>query len=300
MSLFQFLGAFELGMIFAIVAFGVWISFRVLDFPDLTVDGSFPLGAGVAATMIVAGQDPWLASLAAAGAGAIAGLVTAWLNVRWGILHLLASILTMTALYSINLRIMGRPNVALLSEQTLFTPYENLLADHTLAVLIVLCVVCVAIAAALWWFFMTEKGLAIRATGANARMARAQGVRPGVMVMQGLALSNALVAFAGSLFAQSQGFADVSMGLGTIVVGLAAVIIGEVVLHPKRILWALAGCLAGSILYRMAVAFALNAGNLGLQASDLNLITALIVGLAMVLPRIKASARRQFQLRRSS
>ncbi|MFN7710753.1 MAG: ABC transporter permease [Holosporales bacterium] len=298
MSLFQLFGSFELGMIFAIVAFGVWISFRVLDFPDLTVDGSFPLGAGVAATLIVAGYDPWLATLAAAGAGALAGLLTAWLNVRWGILHLLASILTMTALYSINLRIMGRPNVALLSEQTLLTPYEALFEDRTVAVLGVLGLLCAVIAALLWWFFQTERGLALRATGANPRMARAQGVRPGAMIMQGLALSNALVALAGALFAQTQGFADVSMGLGTIVVGLAAVIIGEVILHPKRIAFALIGCLIGSIVYRMAVAFALNAGSLGLQASDLNLITALLVGLAMVLPRLKATARRKLKQQR--
>lgn len=285
-----FFGAVEIGLVYALVALGVFLSFRVLDFPDLTVDGSFPLGAAVAATMIVAGIDPWLATAAAALAGAAAGLVTATLNLRFRILHLLASILTMIALFSINLRVMGRPNVAIIMQDTILTPVYGLGVPDYLARPLVVAVVVAAVVALLARFLGSEFGLAMRATGVNPRMARAQGIDTDRHVSFGIALSNGLVGLAGALFAQTNGFADVTAGIGTIVVGLAAVIVGETVLPLRGMVWALAACVAGSILYRLAVQFALSADAIGLQASDLNLVTAVLVAVALVLPRLKAKA----------
>ena len=295
MSLVAFLGAIELGLVFGLVALGVFLSFRVLQFPDLTVDGSFPLGAAVAATLIVTGWNPFLATGLAALAGAGAGLVTAWLNIRLKILHLLASILTMIALYSINLRIMGRPNVALLGDTTVLTLLEALpLRSYWLAPILFLTI-AVAAKLLLDRFLGSEMGLALRATGANPRLARAMGIGTDRLVLGGMALSNALVALAGALFAQSQGSADISMGVGVIVVGLAAVILGEAVMPGRGIALATLGCIIGSILYRLAVAFALNADMLGLQAQDLNLLTAILVALAMVLPGERRRFRAIFQ-----
>jgi putative ABC transport system permease protein len=293
MSLIALLGTIETGLIFGLVALGVYLSFRILQFPDLTVDGSFPLGAAVSAVLIVgAGVNPFLATLVACAAGAAAGLMTAWLNVRLKILHLLASILTMIALYSINLRIMGRPNIALLGETTVFTPLDALGIPTYMAVPAALFVLVVAAKLAMDWFLSSEVGLAMRATGANARMARAQGIHTGFYTLLGMAISNALVALAGALFAQSQGAADVTMGVGVIVVGLAAVIGGEAVILPRTIFLATLACVTGSLLYRLAVALALNAEFIGLKAQDLNLITALLVAAAMVLPSVRAPVKR--------
>jgi putative ABC transport system permease protein len=284
MSQIALLGALEIGLVYALVALGVFLSFRVLSFPDLTVDGSFPLGAAVAASAIVGGIDPYLATGCAVVAGALAGLVTAVLNVRFKILHLLASILTMIALFSINLRIMGRPNIALLTEPTVLSPFEGLgLADPMLKPLLLGALV-LAVAALLARFLASDYGLGMRATGANPRMARAQGIETGRTICVGMALSNAMVALAGALFAQTNGFADVTIGTGTIVVGLAAVIVGETILPARRIGIAILECVLGSIFYRLAIAAALNADVLGLEASDLNLVTAVLVGLALILP----------------
>jgi putative tryptophan/tyrosine transport system permease protein len=291
-SLIALLGTLETGLIFALVALGVYLSFRILQFPDLTVDGSFPLGAAVSAILIVNGFNPFLATLVACVAGAGAGLITAWLNVRLKILHLLASILTMIALYSINLRIMGRPNVALLGEQTVFTPLEALGVPTYMAIPAALFVLIVIAKVGMDRFLNSEIGLAMRATGANARMARAQGINTNFYILLGMALSNALVALAGALFAQSQGAADVTMGVGVIVVGLAAVIGGEAVILPRTVFLATLACIAGSLMYRFAVAMALNADFIGLKAQDLNLITALVVAAAMVLPSVRAPVKR--------
>ena len=287
-------GAIETGLIYGLVAFGIYISFRVLDFPDLTVDGSFPLGAAVAAMLIIAGWNPWIATGAAVLAGMAAGAVTAILNVKLNILNLLASILTMIALYSINLRIMGRPNVALLGDETVLTPWYDLpLAYHQVPVLLFVIVVLVSLLL-LWRFMKSEIGLAMRATGANARMARAQGIATGGMIILGVALSNGLVGLAGALFAQSQGAADVTMGVGVIVIGLASLIGGEAVITPNTVIKALIACVVGAIIYRLAIAFALNADFLGLQSQDLNLITAVLVTLAIVLPGARASVVARF------
>lgn len=290
MSDIAFFGAIELGLTYALVALGVFLSFRVLDFPDLTVDGSFPLGAAVAATFIVNGWDAWLASALALLAGAVAGLVTAFISVRFRILHLLASILTMIALFSVNLRIMGRPNVAILAQETVLTPFYGIgIADHLVRPLFLLVVVAIVVALVAW-LLESDLGLGMRATGANPRMARAQGVQVGAQIMAGVALSNALVALSGALFAQTNGFADVTAGVGTIVVGLAAVIVGETLLPRRGLVLALAGCVVGSVLYRLAVQLALSSDVLGLEPSDLNLATALLVLVALVLPKIRRGA----------
>ncbi|KPP97681.1 ABC transporter permease [Marinobacter sp. HL-58] len=289
LSNIAFYGAVETGLIYGLVAFGIYLSFRVLDFPDLTVDGSFPLGAAVAAMLIIEGFNPWLATGAAVIAGMGAGAVTALLNVKLNILNLLASILTMIALYSVNLRIMGRPNVALLSEETVLTPWYSLdLEYHQVPVVLFTIVVLVGLVL-LWRFMKSETGLAMRATGANPRMARAQGIATGAMIVLGVALSNGLVGLAGALFAQSQGAADVTMGVGVIVIGLASLIGGEAVLTPSTVIRALLACVIGAIIYRLAIALALNADFLGLQSQDLNLITAVLVTLAIVLPGVRTS-----------
>ena len=287
MSLIAFWGAVELGLVYAFVAVGVFLAFRVLDFPDLTVDGSFPLGAAVTAVLIIAGVNPWLAACVAMVAGAAAGIVTAMLNVRFKILNLLASILTMIALFSVNLRVMGKPNVALINADTMLSPFYGLgLRDFYVRPLFIGVLVVIAVIV-VWRFLESDAGLAMRATGANARMARAQGVDTNRQIYLGMAISNALVAFGGALFAQTNGFADVTSGVGTIVVGLAAVIIGETLLGARGILIALIGCVLGSILYRIAIQLALSSDVLGLQASDLNFVTALLVTVALVLPRLR-------------
>ncbi len=287
LSVIAFWGAVELGLIYAFVALGVFLAFRVLDFPDLTVDGSFPLGAAVTAVLITAGLNAWAAAGIAMIAGAAAGIVTAILNVRFRILNLLASILTMIALFSVNLRVMGKPNVALINADTMLSPFfghglrEFYVRPLFIGVLVIIALIAV------WRFLESDAGLAMRATGANARMARAQGVDTSFQIYLGMALSNALVALGGALFAQTSGFADVTSGVGTIVVGLAAVIIGETLLGARGILIALIGCVLGSILYRIAIQLALSTDMLGLQASDLNLVTAVLVTVALILPRLR-------------
>jgi putative tryptophan/tyrosine transport system permease protein len=275
-------GATEQGLLYALVGLGVYLSFRVLDFPDLTVDGSFPLGAAVTAVLIVQGVPPVVATLAGALAGSIAGTLTALLHVKLRILNLLASILVMIALYSINLRVMGRPNLALLGEKTLFSSLTGPW-DRTL----VLGAIVLGIKLLLDLFFRTELGLALRATGANPTMARAQGINTGAMIILGMALSNGLVGLAGGLFAQVAGFADAGLGVGTIVFGLAAVIVGETL--GGRWLGPTGSAILGSLAYQTAITAALNSRPLGLQPQDLNLITAIIVTIALVLPNLRRS-----------
>lgn len=284
-------GALEIGLIFGLVALGVLISFRILRFPDLTVDGSFPLGGATAATLISMGWDPFSATLVATFAGALAGMVTGFLNIKLKIMDLLASILMMIALYSINLRIMGRPNVPLITEPTVFSILQpGALADYVARPLI-LIVVVIAAKLVLDWYFSTQTGLAMRATGSNPRMARSHGVATGTMVLVGMAISNALCALAGALFAQSQGGADISMGIGTIVIGLAAVIVGESILPSRRMMIITLSVIVGAVLYRFFIALALNADFLGLKAQDLNLVTAVLVTVALVIPLIKQRLR---------
>jgi putative tryptophan/tyrosine transport system permease protein len=294
MNLVALMGAIELGLVYGLVALGVYLSFRVLNFPDLTADGSFPLGGAVAASLIVHGVSPVLATIVATIAGIVAGLCTATLSVRFKILNLLASILTMIGLYSINLRIMGQPNVSLLGQATLFTPLLAAFPTSKITLLIaspaLMALMAISVKLLLDYSFRTQLGLAVRSTGANPAMARAQGINTQVMIGGGMALSNGLIALAGAMFAQINGFADVSMGQGTIVFGLAAVIVGETLLPVKTIAGATTAALLGSILYRGVVAIALNTKLFGLQSQDLNLITAVIVGLALILPGLRRKA----------
>ena len=288
LSATAFWGAIETGCIYSLVAFSIYLSFRVLDFPDLTVEGSFPLGAAVAAALILAGWNPWLATFAAALCGMFAGAVTGFLNVRLRIFHLLASILVMYGLYSINLRIMGRPNLPLLGEDTVLTPFYGLPLGIELVPVILFAVVMVIVTFVLWWFMNSEIGLAMRATGANPGMARAQGVATGRMIVLGIAVANGLVALAGGLFAQSRGSADVTLGSGVLVIGLASLIGGEAILAPKNVLRALLACILGSVVFRLVIAMALNGDTLGLQPGDINFITTVLMLLAIKLGDIRA------------
>jgi putative ABC transport system permease protein len=286
MSSVALLGAVELGLIYGLVALGVFMTFRVLDFPDLTVDGSFPLGAAVAAVLLVAGWPP-VASTAAAGlAGSVAGLVTAYITVRCRILHLLAGILTMIALFSVNLRIMGRPNIALLGHDTVFSAFSGASSEAVVRPLALAALLAACLLAA-WAYLASEKGLAMRAAGANPRMARAAGVHVEAQVMAGVAASNGLIGVGGALFAQANGFADVTSGIGTIVVGLAAVIIGETLLPTRQLFVQLVAVVAGSVFYRLAVQLLLGAEIPGLQASDLSFATAALVLAALTLPQLR-------------
>jgi putative ABC transport system permease protein len=277
-------------LIYALMALGVLISFRILDFPDLTADGSFPLGGAVAALAIVSGVNPWMACILGMFAGAAAGTVTALLNVKLGILHLLSGILVMTALYSLNLRIMGAPNLSLLGEPTVFAPFIQGGNGVWVRVLVALGVVVIA-KLFLDWFFSTETGLAMRATGSNTKMAQAQGINTSWMIVLGMAISNGLIALSGALFVQTQGGADVSIGIGTIVIGLAAVIIGETVLTAKRIFWITLSVVIGAVLYKLFIQIALSSQTLrsiGFGPQDLNLVTALLVVIVLMLPKFRA------------
>lgn len=289
MSLISFFAALESGLIYGLVALGVLISFRTLDFPDLTADGSFPLGGAVTAVSIIAGVNPWLACVFGMLAGSVAGIVTAWLHVKLGILQLLASILVMVALYSVNLRIMDAPNISLLGETTVFS---SLVTDSNGAWMRCIIIGAVVLVAKLMldWFYNTESGLSMRATGSNLRMAQAQGINTSRMTVVGMAISNGLIALAGGLFVQTQGGADISIGIGTIVIGLAAVIIGETIIPAKRIWLITLAVIVGAILYKLFIQVALSSDGLrsiGFGPQDLNLVTALLVVLALVLPKAK-------------
>jgi len=285
-----FVHAVEQGLIYGLMALGVYISFRVLAFPDLSVDGTFPLGAAVAAALIIGGWDPFLASLVALGAGAAAGAFTGILATKFRIQGLLAGVLTMIMLYSLNLRIMGRPNLPLLGRPSALTAtVQALHLTPPWGLVLVAAILAFGFKILLDLFFHTELGTAMRATGDNPDMVRAFGVNPETMVILGLALSNGLVALSGALAAQYSGFADVGMGVGTIVAGLASVIIGEMLFRPRTVIWATAATLIGSCLYRGAILVALRYGGaLGFTASDLKLLTALVVLGALMAPAIRA------------
>jgi len=288
-SLYAFVGALETGLAFALVALGSYITFRVLDFPDLTVEGSFPLGAAVSAQLLISGVNPWVATSIAVVAGCFAGFITAFLNLKLRILHILASILTAIALYSINLRIMGRPNIGLLQVETVYSTAEGVGIPSQYVPLALLAVIVLLCKLLLDLFLNTGTGLAMRAAGANPRMAQANGVNVQRMIFVGLGIANGLTAFSGALFAQMMGAADVSMGIGVIVVALAAVIGGTALMPSRSIVAATLACVLGSILYRLAIATALNSGYIGLTASDVNVVTAVLVAIALFAPGRKFS-----------
>ena len=272
------------GLLWALLAIGVYITFRVLDIADLTVEGSFPLGAAVAATLLTSGTSPVTAILAACLAGALAGIVTGVLCTKLKIPALLAGILTMIALYSVNLRIMGKANLPLLAQDTIFSIVQIPGLDMGMTVLAIGAGIVLIVAVLNYWFFGTELGAAIRATGCNPHMIRANGVDTDIMIVLGLLLSNALVAISGALVAQNNGFADVGMGVGTIVIGLASVIIGEVLFGTRSFRNCLISVILGSIVYRAVIAIVLQ---MGMPPNDLKLFTAILVALALSMPLLQ-------------
>ena len=291
------IGALTIGCILSLLALGVFISFRIFEFPDITADGSSTLGAAVAAALIVKGVDPLMASAAGFLAGFVAGSITGVLATKFKINGLLAGILVMTGLYSVNLHIMGRSNVPLLSATTLSTYAQRLgskvlgqdvlnilgwevtVLDASTLVLVFIGIVLVGLV--LYWFFQTNLGTAMRATGDNSQMIRALGVSDENMIILGLALSNGLIGLSGAFLAQYQGFADVQMGIGMVVWGLASVIIGEALVGSRQLGLTITGAVMGSVLFRLLVAIALR---LGLNPNDLKLITAGFVFVALIVP----------------
>lgn len=273
-----------LGLLWAVMTIGVYCTYRILDIADLSVEGSITLGAAVAASMIAAGADPYVASITAFMAGSLAGLATALLHTRLKIPALLSGILTMIALYSVNLRIMGKANIPLLRVKTVYSFLENMGLSKNTAVIIYGGSTAMIVVLVLYWFFGTEIGCAIRATGNNTKMSRAQGINTDNMKIIGLMLSNALVALSGSLIAQYQSFADVQMGTGSIVIGLASVIIGEVLFGRRSFFSRLFSLICGAVTYRMIIAFVLK---MGMNANDLKLFTSITVAIALSLPIFK-------------
>ena len=271
------------------LAIGVFLSFRVLDVPDMTCEGSFPLGAAIAASLISAGVSPLWAVLGAMAGGILAGSVTGVLYTKLKIPAILSGILTMIALYSINLHVMGKANISLLREDTIFSLTAGIFhVSPSVASFIVPTLFILIIAAFIYWFFGTELGMCIRATGDNPQMVRAQGVDTDSMIILGLCLSNGLIGLCGAVVAQNNGFADVGMGIGTIVIGLASVIIGEVILGADSFSSSLMAVILGSVIYRIVIAVVLY---LGMPPNDLKLFTAIIVMIALALPLIKDKVR---------
>jgi len=280
-------------LVYVLVAVGVFITLRVLMFPDLTVDGSFVTGGSIAALIIAAGHSPFLATLAAIVGGLACGLITGLLNTKLRITALLAGILMMVGLYSVNLMIMGRPNIPLLRVVTIFDSVAYLFGTtkNTILVIGVLAIITLIFIIVLNWFLHTEIGLALRATGDNEQMVRSLGSDTDKNILMGCAISNGLVALSGALVAQRQGFCDVNMGIGIIVMGLAAVIIGEALIHPRGVASMLMTALVGTFAYRLFIVVALR---LGLPPGNLKLITALLVILALGVPYIQKMIRHEW------
>lgn len=290
-------GAFSQGLTWAILAMGVYLTFRILNFADMSCEGSFALGGSISAVLMVNQQwNPFVTLIVSILAGMAAGLVTGFLHTKLKIPAILSGILTMIGLYSINLRIMGQANTSLIGQSTIISIFKGLLPeakelgikDSTLQTWVTMGVglVCtLAVIAILYWFFGTELGCCIRATGNNEAMVRAQGVNTDRMKILGLVLSNGLIALAGALVTQSQGYADVNMGVGAIVIGLASIVIGEVLLlRVKNFAGKLAAIILGSIIYRIIIALVLR---FGMNTNDLKLLTAVVVALALSVPVLK-------------
>jgi len=286
-------GSLYEGLAYGLMALGVYITYRVLSFPDLSVDGSFPLGGAVAAVLIVGGVNPWLATLAALAAGVAAGLCTSLLNTKLRINALLSGILMMVGLYSINLQIMGRANISLLRSVTIFDNVSSWLGiqDGLTVSIIFMVVFILVILFALNWFLHTEIGLALRATGLNQQMVRGFGASTDLTTILGVSLSNGLVSLSGALVSQNQGFADAGMGIGMIVMGLASVIIGEGIFRPRKVTTILLAVVGGAFVYRLFLGTALR---LGLPPVNFKLVTALLVILALSIPFIRKKLRHEW------
>ena len=300
------IGSISIGLILALLALGSFISFRIFNFPDITAEGSFTFGAAITASLIVAGTNPVIAMLFAFTGGLLAGSATGLIHTQFKINPLLSGILVMTALYSVNLHVMGKSNIPLLSQNTLFTWFGNFsdkisgkdavvmligwsVSSKDLWTLLFCFLIILAFSLLLWWFFRTNIGTSMRATGDNAQMIRALGVNTHAMIIFGVALSNGFIALSGAILAQFQGFADVQMGIGMMVWGLASVIIGEALISENKLGYLIAGAVIGAVLFRLLVAIALR---WGMNPNDLKLITALFVFLALVLPGFMKHAKK--------
>jgi putative ABC transport system permease protein len=284
----------EQGLAYGLVALGIVISFRILAFPDLTVDGSFPLGASVVARLIMEGVPPIYGIGLAIIAGFLAGCCTGLLNTRLKINSLLAGILMMTILYTFNLRIMGRSNIQLLTVETFLTPLENLEVNRFIPIIAFFFVVTVGVKLLSDLFFHTQLGFAMRATGDNEQMIRTLGVNTDNMTVLGLGISNAFVALSGALVAQDQGFSDVGMGIGMIVAGLASIIIGEALIGKQSVPRMTLAAIIGSIIYKFIIAIGLR---LGLAPTDLKMATGVMVILALGIPALKKEKEGKLHLR---
>ena len=284
-----------LGIIWGIMALGLYLTYRVLNYADLTVDGSLTLGGAISAVYVAAGVSPILAILLATIGGMLAGAVTGFLHTKLKIPDLLAGILTQFALYTVNLRIMGKANFGLLNEITLFSQIKALGVPSKWAGLVVGIVFAVILVILIYCFFGTEIGCALRATGNNPDMVKAMGANTKMYIVLGLVVGNGLVAMSGALLAQYQGYADINMGVGTIVVGLAAIMIGEVLFSKRTYFHRLAGVIIGSIVYRIIIAIVLRISMnsnfiIKITADDMKMITAIIVVIALIAPGLKNKA----------
>ena len=291
-------GACAQGLIWGIMAIGVYLTYRILDVADLTVDGSFGTGGAVCVMCLLSGQNVWVSLLMALLAGLLSGFVTGVLHTFMGIPAILAGILTQLSLYSINLKIMGKANQAINVDKynlLISLRWVKEFALHNPIVMII--IVTAVLIGILYWFFGTELGCAIRATGDNEKMARAQGINTDTMKLLGLMLSNGLVAFSGALIAQNQRYADITMGQGAIVIGLASVIIGEVLFDRGGFLRRFFSMALGAVIYRIIIAFVIE---LGMQPTDLRLFTAITVAAALSIPNIQGKAITLFRPQRVS
>jgi len=284
----------EHGLAYGLVALGIVITFRILAFPDLTVDGSFPLGAAVVSRLIIEGVSPIYGIFMAIICGFLAGCCTGFLNTKLKINSLLAGILMMTMLYSINLRIMGRSNIQLLTVNTLLTPLENLDINRFIPIITFFFITVFAIKFLTDMFLHTQIGFAMRATGDNEQMIRTLGVNTDNMTVMGLGISNAFVALSGALVAQDQGFSDVGMGIGMIVAGLASIIIGEALFGKKTVQRMTLAAIVGSIIYKLIISLGLR---LGLAPTDLKMATAVMVILALGIPALRKEKEGKLHLR---
>lgn len=281
-----FQSALSQGLLWSLLAIGVFLTYRILDIADLTAEGTFPLGAGIAALAITKGTSPYLACLLAFLGGVLAGLVTGIFHTKLKIPALLAGIITMTGLYSITNRVMGAPNLSLLGSKTVYSFFENLGLTKTHAAIIVGVLFALLVILVLHFFFKTEMGLAIRATGDNDAMSEANGINTDNMKLIGYMLSNGCIALSGALLAQNNGYADLNSGVGTIVIGLAAIIIAEVLFRNKPLLWRMLTIVLGAVIYRFILAIVFE---FDVQPSDIKLFSALILVVCLSLPQIRTS-----------
>lgn len=279
------------GLLWGVMALGIFITFRILDLPDMTAEGSFPLGAAVCAKLILSGVHPIIATLVAFISGMLAGAITGFLITKCNIPGLLAGILTMTGLYSINLRIMGRANLSLLGKEKLNDLLRPLHLPAQFDTILIGLIIVVAVILLLILFFNTALGQALIATGDNEIMARSLGVSTNKTKILALMLSNGMIAFAGGLITQDNGYADISMGIGTIVIGLASVIIGEVVFGNLSLGNRLICVILGAIIYRLIITFVLV---IGLQPNDLKLFSAIILAICLALPSLRSKLNLNF------